>query len=386
MKFLDTITIAVKAGKGGNGIVSFKSAKGKPRLGPDGGDGGTGGHVILRSDTGLNTLSSLRYKAIYQAEDGVKGGPNCCRGRCGKDLVIPVPVGTVVKDGESGQTLGELLAPSEELIVARGGRHGLGNTHWATSTHQAPEEFRPGAPGEERNLILDLKLIADVGLAGFPNAGKSTLLSRLSAAKPKIADYPFTTLTPQLGVVEVDSSSFSTESFVIADIPGLIEGASEGRGLGLQFLKHLERTAAVAYVLDLDNLLLTPTEAFSILYSEMGKYSSILAQKPFVVVLNKIDCSDSGYIEMVTAELLVHFSSGKVDIQQNLIETPLIIPVSGLTGQGLDDLSRKLLALVRKVRLETFCAPEQGKDEHLKNNSFLPWDFGSLSYGETLSP
>jgi GTP-binding protein len=372
MKFIDTITISVKAGKGGDGIVSFKAAKGKPRLGPDGGDGGTGGDVIFRGNTGVNTLSSLRYKALYRAEDGVKGGPNCCRGRCGEDLEITIPVGTVIRDADTGEIIGEVLSHGETIVAAKGGRHGLGNTHWATSTHQTPEEFRPGAPGEEKNLVLDLKLIADVGLAGFPNAGKSTLLSRLSAAKPKIADYPFTTLAPQLGVVEVETSRFNTESFVIADIPGLIEGASEGKGLGLKFLKHLERTAVIAYVIDLDNIVMTPAQALSILRSEMEKFSPLLANKPFLVILNKIDCSDKDYTEMVTKELLEFFENA--DIKRISQEMPQIVPVSGLSGHGLHELSRTLLSFVKDIRNNIQpCAEDSNTLTPVLNENFLPW-------------
>lgn len=372
MKFIDTITISVKAGKGGDGIVSFKSAKGKPRLGPDGGDGGTGGDIVFRGHTGVNTLSSLRYKAVYRAEDGVKGGPNCCRGRCGEDLEILVPVGTVIRDSDTGDLIGELISHDDTLVVAKGGRHGLGNTHWATSTHQVPEEFRPGAPGEEKNLTLDLKLIADVGLAGFPNAGKSTLLSRLSAAKPKIADYPFTTLSPQLGVVEVETSRFNSESFVIADIPGLIEGASEGRGLGLKFLKHLERTALIAYVIDLDNTVMTPAQAFRILRHELEKFSPFLAEKPFLVILNKIDCSDDEYTALATTELLEFFASLNGD--DHVAEIPQIIPISGLTGLGLESLSRILLRFVKEVRSRNLPLTQETEvHSAILNESFLPW-------------
>lgn len=376
MKFIDTIEILVKAGKGGDGIVSFKSAKGKPRLGPDGGDGGTGGDVILRGDLGLNTLSSLRYKGIYRAEDGVKGGPNCCRGRCGEDLIIPVPIGTVIQDSERAEYLGEIMSHGDEFVVAKGGRHGLGNTHWATSTHQTPEEFRPGAPGEEKCISLDLKLIADVGLAGFPNAGKSTLLSRLSAAKPKIADYPFTTLTPQLGVVEVDQNSFNKECFVIADIPGLIEGASDGKGLGLQFLKHLERTALIAYVLDLDNIVMTPAQALTILCSELKKYSPLLAQKPFAIILNKVDCSDLEYTEMVTKELR-DFLEKEPELSNTSRDHHILISaVSGLTGQGLDKLSWQLLNLVQMIRRDHSTPVEKSAEiyDTVLPGSYLPWE------------
>lgn len=335
----------VKAGRGGDGIASFKSAKGKPKLGPDGGDGGTGGDVVLQADPGQNTLSNLRFRAEYRSEDGVRGGPNGCRGRCGEDLLIPVPIGTVIRNEDTGEVVGELLEKGQSLIVAKGGRHGLGNTHWATATHQAPEEFRPGGPGEIWNLALDLKLIADVGLAGFPNAGKSTLLSKMSAAKPKIADYPFTTLTPQLGVVDVEVSPFHRDSFVIADIPGLIEGASDGKGLGLQFLKHLERTSVVAYVLDIDDLQKTPAESYLILREELKKYSPEMAKKHAIIILNKIDCCDDDYVASVEQDLI--------------LERPLeVIPISAITGRGLAHLARRLNQAVKAVKAQVAEAAE----------------------------
>jgi GTP-binding protein len=341
MKFIDSITICVKAGRGGDGVVSFAKAKGKPRLGPDGGDGGTGGSVIFRGDAQLNTLSSLRYKAIYRSEDGVKGGSKACRGRCGEDLIIPLPLGTVVRDSVSGEPLGELVKTGDEIIAAKGGRHGLGNIHWASSTHQAPEEFRPGAPGEEREIVLDLKLIADVGLAGFPNAGKSTLLSRISAARPKIAEYPFTTLVPNLGVVDIGAGDYSVRSLVVADVPGLIEGASEGRGLGLQFLKHLERTSLVAYVIDAADFERSPSDALAILETELTKFSPELAGKKALVILNKIDLLD----EETLADIQESFDARGLEW----------VTISGVTGAGLQKLKEKLYQLVQaeKARRHT---------------------------------
>lgn len=337
MKFVDSIVIYVKAGRGGDGVVSFAKAKGKPRLGPDGGDGGTGGSVVLRAEPQLNTLSSLRYKAIYRAEDGVKGGSKGCRGRCGEDLVIPMPLGTVIRDAQSGATLGELVHPGDEIIVAKGGRHGLGNIHWASATHQAPEEFRPGGPGEEKELVLDLKLIADVGLAGFPNAGKSTLLSRISAARPKIADYPFTTLVPSLGVVDIGGGGeFSIRSLVVADVPGLIEGASEGRGLGLQFLKHLERTSLVAYVVDAGDFERAPSDALTVLEAELAKFSPELAAKKGLLILNKIDLLDSDTLEEIKLSMATK-------------GLPLVA-ISGVTGAGLQELKEKLYEMVQEEK------------------------------------
>lgn len=342
MKFIDSIIICVKAGRGGDGVVSFAKAKGKPRLGPDGGDGGTGGSVILKGEAQINTLSALRYKAIYRAEDGVKGGSKACRGRCGEDLVIPMPLGTVIRNSQTGEKCGELVHQGDEIVVAKGGRHGLGNMHWATATHQTPEEFRPGALGEERELVLDLKLIADVGLAGFPNAGKSTLLSRMSAARPKIADYPFTTLVPSLGVVDIGTGGeFSMRSLVVADIPGLIEGASEGRGLGLQFLKHLERTSLVAYVIDAADYERSPSAALAILEAELAKFSPELAAKKALIVLNKIDLLDADTL-----------SEAKAAIAARGLE---VTAISGVTGAGIQTLKEKLYELVQaeKARHET---------------------------------
>ena len=272
MKFIDVTQIEVRAGRGGDGMVSFASSKGKPKLGPDGGDGGVGGDVYLEGSSQLNTLNSLRFKQIFKAEDGAKGGSNNCRGKSGQHQIIKVPLGTVVVDLETNGAIGEILADGQRLLVAKGGLRGLGNIHWVTSTHQAPHESKPGGDGQQFNLRLELKVIADVGLAGFPNAGKSTLLKCVSAAQPKIADYPFTTLTPQLGVVSFASIGAPfDEGFVIADIPGLIEGASEGRGLGHTFLKHLERTKLIVYVLDGFDEERTPLEAYQILAQELSR-------------------------------------------------------------------------------------------------------------------
>ena len=344
MKFIDSIEILVKAGRGGHGIVSFMAAKGRAKLGPDGGDGGTGGSVKLLGTNRLNTLSSLRYRAIYGAEDGVRGGSNKCRGACGEDLIIPVPVGTVVIDAVTSETLGELLCDGDLLQVAKGGRHGLGNTHWVKPTHQAPEEFRPGGPGEERELKLELKLLADVGLAGFPNAGKSTLLSRVSAARPKIADYPFTTLVPNLGVVEIDDGDYVTRSVVMADVPGLLEGASEGRGLGLQFLKHLERTSLIAYVIDAFSEERTPIEALEILKVELANFSSELAGKRSVVILNKSD--------LICAQTL---ADAMVPIVAAGYE---VMAISAVSGQGLLALKRRLYDLVTEEKAALAAADE----------------------------
>jgi GTP-binding protein len=334
MKFIDSIQIQVRAGKGGNGIVSFKSGKGKAKLGADGGDGGIGGDVVLVGNPQLNTLSSLRYRALYKAEDGERGGGNGCRGKSGEDLVIPVPLGTMIYDADTNELIGELLT-EEPVIVAKGGHRGLGNIHWLSSTHQAPSEFKPGAKGEERELRLELKLLADVGLAGFPNAGKSTLLSRLSAARPKIADYPFTTLAPNLGVVELGPQYWG-EAIVVADVPGLIEGASEGRGLGLAFLRHLERTSLIAYVLDAYGLEQEPVAALGILQRELLHFSPELAGRRSVVILNKLDLLDAAAEQKLLAELRALGHE--------------VLPISAAVGTGIQELKLRLHALVKEEK------------------------------------
>jgi GTP-binding protein len=334
MKFIDSIQIQVRAGKGGNGIVSFKSGKGKLKLGADGGDGGIGGDVVLVGNPQLNTLSSLRYRALYKAEDGERGGSNGCRGKSGEDLVIPVPLGTMIHDADTGELLGEIL-DEQPVIIAKGGHRGLGNIHWLSPTHQAPSEFKPGAKGEERELRLELKLVADVGLAGFPNAGKSTLLSRISAARPKIADYPFTTLIPNLGVVELGPQYWG-EAVVVADVPGLIEGASEGRGLGLAFLRHLERTSIIAYVLDAFGLEQEPVAALGILQQELQRFSPELAGKRAVVILNKLDLVDDEIEARLTAELAV------LGLE--------VLPISAVSGRGIDQFKLRLHALVKEEK------------------------------------
>lgn len=352
MQFIDQTIIQVIAGRGGNGIVSFSSAKGKPKLGADGGDGGTGGNVILCGNRQLNTLSALRYKKLFRAEDGGRGGPNRRRGATGDDLLIEVPLGTIATDSVTGESMGEVVSDGQHLLVAKGGRHGLGNTHWLSPTHQAPQEFRPGMPGEERELKLELKLLADIGLAGFPNAGKSTLLSRVSGARPKIADYPFTTLVPQLGVLEFpgDYSQPSGVGVVMADIPGLIEGASAGRGLGHDFLRHLERTSHICYVIDPLDPEREPLAALATLRQELVAYSPELATKPSLVVMNKVDLMDDEAIAKVRAALAADGSE--------------VHTISAMQGEGLTELKYRLLALVTKTREQQFVGTAQGTGAH----------------------
>jgi len=284
--FVDEVEIHVRAGDGGRGCVSFRREKFVPRGGPNGGDGGRGGSVILEADEGLGTLLDFRYRRHYAAPRGGHGEGSDRHGANGGDLVLRVPVGTTVRERDTGLLLGDLTADGERLDIARGGRGGRGNARFATSTHRAPRHAEPGEPGEERGLRLELRLLADVGVVGFPNAGKSTLVARLSAARPKIADYPFTTLVPTLGLVRLDVE----RSFVIADVPGLIPGAAEGKGLGLRFLRHLERTRVLVHLLDLDPATgRDPVEDWRTIQAELRAYSPELAARPQLVAANKID-------------------------------------------------------------------------------------------------
>jgi GTP-binding protein len=281
--FLDYAEIQVKAGDGGPGASSFRRESFAPKGGPDGGDGGRGGDVLLRADGQMSTLLDYRYRQKYAGQNGNKGEGTNSTGRSGEDLVLRVPPGTLVRDVESGDVLGELLEDGQELVVAQGGRGGWGNARFATSTNQAPRRADAGLPGEERRIALELKLIADVGLVGEPNAGKSTFLSAISAATPKVADYPFTTLTPNLGVVQLSGH----RTFVVADIPGIIEGAHEGKGLGHQFLRHIERTRTLAVMIPADAL--EPQEEYERLVTELREYSEEMAGKAHCVVFTKAD-------------------------------------------------------------------------------------------------
>lgn len=288
--FIDRVVVKVKAGDGGSGTASFRREKFIPMGGPDGGDGGKGGDVILRGDSNLATLLDYTYRDSWSADDGSNGSGSNKTGRSGEDVILPVPPGTVVKDMSTGERLGEILESGDEMVVARGGRGGKGNTFFQTSTHQSPREFQPGEDGAARSLELELKLIADVGLVGQPNAGKSTLLASISAARPKIADYPFTTLSPNLGVVSLSDS----RTFVVADIPGIIEGAHEGKGLGLQFLRHIERTRMLAFVIPIDAM--DWQAEYDQLRAEIRAYSLELAAKPHVVVFTKMDLMGEDYV------------------------------------------------------------------------------------------
>jgi GTP-binding protein len=315
--FIDSAKIHVKAGDGGNGVVSFRREKYVPKGGPDGGDGGNGGSVYIVADRNLTTLLDFRYAPHYKAERGAHGQGSRKSGLSGNDVVIKVPCGTLIKDAETGEVLGDLTEHGAKLLVAKGGKGGRGNQHFATPTNRAPRHAEPGQPGEERTLELELKLLADVGLVGFPNAGKSTLISVLSAAKPKIADYPFTTLEPNLGIVRYQEY----KGFVMADIPGIIEGASEGKGLGLKFLKHIERTKVLAILLPANSPDLKGE--YNILMNELKKFSPVLAEKPKVVVISKMDIAPEGFV-------LPKFRGVKV------------VPISSVAQQGLDALKTLL--------------------------------------------
>ena len=286
MKFVDEATVSVEAGKGGNGCLSFRREKFIPKGGPDGGDGGDGGSVFLEADESINTLIDYRYTRRFKAQNGEPGASRNCTGAKGSDLVMKVPVGTTAIDADTGETLGDLTYVGERLMVARGGYHGLGNTRYKSSTNQAPRQTKPGQEGESRNLKLELKVLADVGLLGMPNAGKSTFIRAVSAAKPKVADYPFTTLVPNLGVVSLEQH----RSFVIADIPGLIEGASEGAGLGTRFLKHLVRTHILLHIVDMAPFDESdPADKVEAISRELEQFSPGLAARERWLVMNKLD-------------------------------------------------------------------------------------------------
>ena len=328
--FIDEARIWVKAGDGGKGCVAFRREKYVPRGGPAGGDGGNGGDVVLESTEHLNTLLPFRYNREFPAPRGRHGEGSKCHGASGEDRIVRVPVGTLVFDEESGEELYDFVAPGQRFVVARGGRGGRGNARFATSTNRAPRRADPGQPGEQQRLRLELKLLADVGLVGFPNAGKSTLISRLSAAHPKIADYPFTTLEPCLGVVAVSDE----ESFVLADIPGLIEGAHTGQGLGTRFLRHIERTRLLAHLVDVSETGRDPVEDFQVVRRELAQFSAALGERPVVVVANKID--QPGVDERLAA--LGAFCEAQA--------LP-IVAVSALRGDGLDKLRYELGARLR---------------------------------------
>ena len=312
--FIDRAKVQVTAGTGGSGCSSFRREWREPMGGPDGGNGGRGGDVVVRGDNNLATLLDYTYRDAWEAERGEHGMGSNKTGRDGNGIVLPVPPGTVIKDLDTGEVIGEILEADDELVVAQGGRGGKGNAFFVTSTHQSPREWQPGEDGRERTLELELKLIADVGLVGKPNAGKSTLLSVISAARPKIADYPFTTLSPNLGVVQLSDH----RTFVVADIPGIIEGAHEGKGLGLQFLRHIERTRILAFLIPIDAL--DWQEEYDHLRAELAAYSGGLATKPHCVVFTKLDLVGDDYVPAIVAPTAFAVFSISAPARQGLDE------------------------------------------------------------------
>ena len=335
--FIDEARILVKAGDGGNGCVAFRREKFVPRGGPSGGDGGHGGDVVMQSSQRHNTLIHFRYNPEHKAERGRHGEGSNCTGRDGESITLQVPVGTALFDAETGELVHDFANPDESVVIAKGGRGGRGNQHFATPTHQAPRESEPGRPGEERTYRLELKLLADVGLVGYPNAGKSTLISRISAARPKIADYPFTTLEPNLGVVTVGEAP-NEESYVVADLPGLIEGAHLGAGLGIQFLRHIERTRVLVHVVDVSDASgrPDPIEDFKVICAELESFGHGLAEKPMIVVASKIDVANPEKLKKLAA------SAKRRKLEFHAI--------SAVTGEGIEDLKWSLARHVREAR------------------------------------
>ena len=344
MKFVDEATIKVHAGKGGNGCLSFRREKYIPKGGPDGGDGGDGGSVFLVGADGLNTLIDFRYTRNFKAEVGQQGSSAECTGRGGEDLILQVPIGTTVLDDETGDVLGDITELGQQLKIAQGGFHGLGNTRYKSSTNRAPRQTSPGQEGEVREIKLELKVLADVGLLGLPNAGKSTFIRSVSAARPKVADYPFTTLVPNLGVVGMSGD----KSFVVADIPGLIEGASEGAGLGIRFLKHLTRTRLLLHLVDMmpyDES--TAGENAEVIEQELAKFSPTLAEGDRWLVLNKVDLLPEDEVDARCQEVVDHLNwQGPV------------FRISGLASQGTKALCAAIMEYIDGHREEERAAPE----------------------------
>jgi len=337
MKFFDEAKIEVIAGKGGDGSASMRREKSVPRGGPDGGDGGRGGSIIAVADSNLNTLIDYRYQRIFKAQDGENGRKRDQYGKGADDIVLRMPVGTVIKDAESGRVIADLAKNGDRITLAQGGKGGLGNIHFKSSTNRAPRQYTRGMPGEQKNLEMELRVIADVGLLGMPNAGKSTFIRAVSAARPKVADYPFTTLHPNLGVVRVDDS----RSFVVADIPGLIEGAAEGAGLGHQFLRHLQRTYLLLHLVDLVPFDegTDPAKEVRALAAELKKYDAALAKKPRWLVMNKADLVEPAEAKKLAAALV-----------KKLKWTKPWFLISGLNGEGCREVTFKVMDFLEAER------------------------------------
>ena len=342
MQFVDRVEIWIKGGDGGNGIVAFRREKYVPRGGPSGGNGGRGGNITICANSGLNTLVDFRYKKHYKAERGGDGGPNDRHGKDGNDLTLPVPVGTLVMDSETGKVLADLTREGQTYIAAKGGDGGRGNASYATSTLQTPKFAEKGEPTEEVHLVLELKLLADVGLVGYPSVGKSTLISKISAARPKIADYPFTTLVPNLGVVKIEDNSF-----VVADMPGLIEGAHMGAGLGIQFLRHIERTRLLVHIIDVSGLTgRDPMRDFDSINSELSSHSEKLASLPQIVAFNKVDMPDAPEI----------ISRLRPCLEERGLE---VFEISALTGLGLQPLLYRIAERLKELPREVEAPVEE---------------------------
>jgi GTP-binding protein len=351
MKFVDEASIKVFAGNGGNGAMSFRREKYIAKGGPDGGDGGDGGSVIIEADVNLNTMVDYRFVRSYRAESGESGRGRNCTGRSGEDLVLKVPVGTTIIDEDIGEVLGDLSADGQQLVVAKGGYHGLGNTRFKSSTNRAPRQTSPGSEGEHRALKLELKVLADVGLLGLPNAGKSTFIRAVSAAKPKVADYPFTTLVPNLGVVKVEAH----RSFVVADIPGVIEGASEGAGLGIRFLKHLTRNRILLHLVDMapyDGV--EPADAALSIVRELERFSPTLAQRERWLVLNKSDLVDDET-----------FAARREAVLTALDWKGPVYSISAIRSEGTDALCGALMTYLEECRAREAADPELLEAEQL---------------------
>lgn len=358
--FIDEATIRVKAGDGGNGCVAFRREKFVPRGGPSGGDGGRGGDVLMESSERHNTLVHFRFNPEYKAERGRHGEGSNKTGRDGGDVVLKVPVGTIVFDADSGEKVHDFSRSDERVVIARGGRGGRGNAQFKTSTHQAPREHEDGRPGEERTFRLELKLLADVALVGYPNVGKSTLISRISAARPKIADYPFTTLQPNLGVVLVGDPP-NEVSFVVADIPGLIEGAHKGAGLGTQFLRHIERTRLLVHIIDVSDASprADPVKDFEVIMGELESFGAKLESKPMILVASKCDVANKTKLTR-----LKKFAKSR---NFNLY------PISAVTGEGLNELKYAIAGRIEEIRqsnAESFADPTRypANDERRTTN------------------
>jgi GTP-binding protein len=325
--FIDEAKITVKAGDGGHGCIAFRREKFIPRGGPSGGDGGNGGSIYVTTDIHENTLLKFRFNHTFRAERGRHGEGSTRHGRTGQDLEIKVPIGTVIYDHETGEELHDFTEPNERVLIAKGGRGGHGNAHFASSVNRVPHKAQDGAAGEEKTLRLELKLLADVGLVGYPNVGKSTLISRISAARPKIADYPFTTLEPQLGVVSVDGGD---QTFVVADIPGLIEGAHLGHGLGIQFLRHIERTRILLHLIDVSGANdRDPVVEFHAIDAELAEHNADLPKKPKIIVAAKMDAADAKKVQKLSRWC-----------KRNNYD---LVKISSVTGEGLDELKRAVL-------------------------------------------